>query len=136
MDNVRSFIDWRCKLCGVEKSGGTPCIREHFLVASNGCGNRINGVRCKGVVGHKNATRCLRELLGGATNTKRQQNNNAPSPQGHQGQRSTDGATQDNTPTQGASTQEAALEFHHIGMSRTKQVSLEKSSRATTLEEA
>ena len=69
--NIRSFIDWRCKLCGVAKFGGAPCIREYFLGASNGCGNRINGGSCKGV-GHENATRCLRELLGGATNTKRQ----------------------------------------------------------------
>lgn len=43
VDNVRSFIDWPCKLCGVAKSRGEPRIREHFLGASNGCGNRING---------------------------------------------------------------------------------------------
>ncbi|MCO5548306.1 hypothetical protein L7F22_001763 [Adiantum nelumboides] len=59
---VRSFIDWRCKLCGKEKSRGAPRIREHFLGSRNG--SRYNGI------GNANATKCLRELLGGVANAK------------------------------------------------------------------
>ncbi|MCO5548304.1 hypothetical protein L7F22_001761 [Adiantum nelumboides] len=59
---VRSFIDWCCKLCGKEKSRGAPRIREHFLGSRNG--SRYNGI------GHENATKCLRELLGGVANAK------------------------------------------------------------------
>ena len=25
------YIHWKCKYCHVQKSGGAPCIREHFL---------------------------------------------------------------------------------------------------------
>ena len=70
-ENVRSFIDWRCKLCGKEKSRGAPRIREHFLGSGrSGASDRENGGRCNGI-GHENATKRLRELLGGVANAKR-----------------------------------------------------------------
>lgn len=58
--NLNQFIDWCCNLCGITKSGGAPCIREHLMDSRSR--SRDIGVKCKGV-GVDAASTSLKELF-------------------------------------------------------------------------
>ena len=57
--NMGRYVEWKCNICGEEKSGGAPRIRDHFI----GGNGRACGGKCKGPGADEANTR-LKTLLG------------------------------------------------------------------------
>lgn len=127
--NINRYIDWKCNTCNEIKSGGAPRIREHFL----GGNSRICGSKCKGPGADEVSTRlrAALEKMEGSKKSKRPFNFQTPLSTQRNVFKSAPGSSQTQTPSE----TNASPEFQ-VGATRTKQVNLVESFRATALEEA
>ena len=135
--NLNRFIDWRCNLCGITKSGGAPRIREHLM--GSGSGSRGIGVKCKGV-GAGTASTHLKEVLEKLGIGNKRPRISMPSLMPfehiiHIGNTPCDQNNNDNTSIPITTNTSASLEFQ-VGSSKARQVILERSFCATALEDA
>lgn len=133
--NISRYIDWKCNICNEIKSGGAPRIRDHFL----GGNSRICGGKCKGPGAAEVSTR-LRAALDKTGNNKKLKMSSAYqtplSSQSNVG-KSTLGSSQPEPPpvTNVSPITNVSPEFQ-VASTRTRQVNLVDSFRATALEEA
>ena len=127
--NVKRYIDWKCNLCNESKSGGAPCIRDHFL----GGNSRTCGGKCRGLGADEVAT-CLRAMLEKTQGSKKLQKSLAFQTPFLAQFRTTPNILENQPPSAMATTN--ASPESQAGSTKSRQVNLVDSFRTTALEEA